>query len=125
MPGIGLCPRRRFSPSFAPATMRSSAGFRESSSRRVSPSGNKNMGAVYDKDRPERATQTEFLEKRIEINRAYSSVDFDRWLLRRLQVAPGEDILDVGCGSGAQTIPFSQVVGADGSVSAVDISADS
>jgi ubiquinone/menaquinone biosynthesis C-methylase UbiE len=83
------------------------------------------MGTVYDKDRSERATQTEFLEKRIEINRAYSSVDFDRWLSERLDVAPGEDILDVGCGSGAQTIPFSQAVGAGGSVSAVDISAES
>ena len=83
------------------------------------------MGTGYDKDRSERATQTEFLEKRIEINRAYSSVDFDRWLLERLKVAPGEDILDIGCGSGAQTIPFSQAVGAGGSVSSVDISAES
>jgi ubiquinone/menaquinone biosynthesis C-methylase UbiE len=92
---------------------------------RASASGNKNMGTLYDKDRSERATQTEFLERRIEINRTYSSVDFDRWLLERLDLAPGEDILDVGCGSGAQTIPFSQAVGGSGSVSAVDISAES
>jgi ubiquinone/menaquinone biosynthesis C-methylase UbiE len=80
---------------------------------------------IYSDDRSERATATVFLEKRIEINRAYASVDFDAWLLERLSVRPGEDILDVGCGSGAQTVPFVTLVGSTGSVSALDISSDS
>jgi ubiquinone/menaquinone biosynthesis C-methylase UbiE len=84
------------------------------------------MGSViYSGDQSERATATAFLEKRIEINRAYSSADFDGWLLEKLAVQAGEDILDVGCGSGAQTIPFASLVGPSGSVSSLDISADS
>jgi ubiquinone/menaquinone biosynthesis C-methylase UbiE len=84
------------------------------------------MGPViYSGDRAERATATAFLEKRIEINRAYSSADFDAWLFDLLKVQPGEDILDVGCGSGAQTIPFTSLVGPTGSVSSLDISVDS
>ncbi len=80
---------------------------------------------IYSGDVATRATGTDFLEKRIEINKTYSSADFDAWLLDRLAVKPGEDILDVGCGSGAQTIPFAERVGDSGSVSALDISADS
>ena len=80
---------------------------------------------IYSGDRSERATATAFLEKRIEINRTYSSADFDGWLQDKLAVKPGEDILDVGCGSGAQTIPFASLVGPTGSVSSLDISADS
>lgn len=84
------------------------------------------MGSIiYSGERSERATVTAFLEKRIEINRAYSSANFDAWLMQRLAVEPGEDILDVGCGSGAQTIPFAGIVGPTGSVSALDISAES
>ena len=79
---------------------------------------------IYSDDRFERATATAFLEKRIEINRAYASADFDAWLLERLSVRSGEDILDVGCGSGAQTVPFATLVGLTGSVSALDISAE-
>jgi ubiquinone/menaquinone biosynthesis C-methylase UbiE len=80
---------------------------------------------IYSNHRAECATGTAYLEKRIEINRAYSSTDFDAWLLDKLKVRAGEDILDVGCGSGAQTIPFASLVGPTGSVSALDISAES
>jgi ubiquinone/menaquinone biosynthesis C-methylase UbiE len=80
---------------------------------------------IYSGEQAVRATATAYLEKRIEINRAYSSADFDAWLLERLDVRAGEDILDVGCGSGAQTVPFARLVGPAGSVSSLDISADS
>lgn len=49
---------------------------------------------IYSGEQSERATATAFLEKRIEINRAYSSADFDAWLMQRLAVEPGEDILE-------------------------------
>lgn len=80
---------------------------------------------IYGGDRSERAIATAYLEKRIEINRAYSSADFDAWLLDKLAVKAGEDILDVGCGSGAQTIPFANLAGPTGSVSSLDISPES
>jgi ubiquinone/menaquinone biosynthesis C-methylase UbiE len=83
------------------------------------------VSVIYSGDRAERATATAFLEKRIEINRAFSSADFDAWLFDRLNVQPGEDILDVGCGSGAQTIPFANLAGPTGSVSSLDISPES
>lgn len=79
---------------------------------------------IYSGNRAERATATTYLEKRIEINRAYSSADFNTWLFDRLKVQRGEDILDVGCGSGAQTIPFARQVGPTGSVSSLDISTE-
>ena len=83
------------------------------------------MGSViYSGDRSDRATATEYLERRIAINHAYSSADFDGWLLDKLAIKPGEDILDVGCGSGAQTIPFAELTGPTGSVSSLDISVD-
>jgi ubiquinone/menaquinone biosynthesis C-methylase UbiE len=80
---------------------------------------------IYKGERAQRATGTEYLEKRLEINRAYSLADFDGWLLSRLEVSPGEDILDVGCGTGAQTIPLAKLVGPSGSVTALDISQNS
>lgn len=83
------------------------------------------MSNVYTGDRDERATGTDYLEKRLEINRAYSSTDFNKWLFDHLDVKAGEDILDVGCGSGAQTLPFAEIVGSEGSVSALDIAEDS
>jgi ubiquinone/menaquinone biosynthesis C-methylase UbiE len=80
---------------------------------------------IYSGGKAERATAATFLEKRIEINHAYSSADFDAWLLQRLKVVAGEDVLDVGCGSGAQTVPFWKLVEPAGSVSSLDISAES
>jgi ubiquinone/menaquinone biosynthesis C-methylase UbiE len=80
---------------------------------------------IYSGGQGERATAAALLERRIEINHAYSSADFDAWLFERLKVVAGEHVLDVGCGSGAQTIPFSKLVGPTGSVSSLDISAES
>jgi ubiquinone/menaquinone biosynthesis C-methylase UbiE len=83
------------------------------------------MRTIYSGASEERVTGTDFLEKRLEINKSYASADFDAWLFERLKVKAGEDILDVGCGSGAQTVPFSRLVSPGGSVMALDLSADS
>ena len=60
------------------------------------------------------AQGSNLLKKRIEINHAYSSTDFDAWLLERLAVESGEHVLDVGCGTGAQSIPIAGLVGPSG-----------
>lgn len=83
------------------------------------------MSHVYEGDKFERATSRDSLARRLEINKAYASADFDGWLMERLAVRAGEDVLDVGCGTGAQTLLFADKVGSAGSVSSVDISAES
>lgn len=85
------------------------------------------MSTIYSGTGPSdrRAVDTEFLEKRLDINKTYASADFDGWLFERLAVKPGMDVLDVGCGTGAQTLPFAKLVVPGGSVSALDISASS
>jgi SAM-dependent methyltransferase len=45
--------------------------------------------------------------------------------MKRLDVKDGQDILDVGCGTGAQVLPFLRMIGDCGSVSCLDISAES
>jgi ubiquinone/menaquinone biosynthesis C-methylase UbiE len=73
----------------------------------------------------QRATHTKSLETRISLNAKYQSRGFTDWLHRRLGVAAGEHILDVGCGTGAQALQFLEAIGPSGTVSALDISADS
>src|SRR5213594_4059169 len=43
-------------------------------------------------------------------------------LLARSQVAAGENVLEIGCGTGAATVPFAEAVGERGRVVGVDIS---
>ena len=43
-------------------------------------------------------------------------------LLARSQVAPGESVLEIGCGTGAATVPFAEAVGERGQVVGIDIS---
>ena len=44
-----------------------------------------------------------------------------RGLVERLQPAPGQQVLDVGCGRGAATFPLAEAVGPAGRVHALDI----
>ena len=44
-------------------------------------------------------------------------------LLARSRVAAGERVLEIGCGTGAFTVPLAAAVGEDGAVLGVDISA--
>jgi ubiquinone/menaquinone biosynthesis C-methylase UbiE len=46
---------------------------------------------------------------------------FGRWLVEAAAPAPGERVLDVGCGRGAATIPAALTVGAAGHVTAFDL----
>src|SRR5215212_1351847 len=46
---------------------------------------------------------------------------YGRQTVERLQLAPGERVLDVCCGSGASAIPAAEIVGPSGSVVGVDL----
>jgi ubiquinone/menaquinone biosynthesis C-methylase UbiE len=77
---------------------------------------------IYSGEVRERATSTASLDTRLDLNRRYQSVDFAAWHMKRLAVRPGEKILDVGCGTGSQSLRFLADIGPKGNVSALDIS---
>ena len=83
------------------------------------------MNSVLKDIRKDPRTATSSLDVRLGANRDFSSIDFQEWLQHRLNVGGGMDVLDVGCGTGAQSIEFVRRVGPNGSVCALDISADS
>ena len=80
---------------------------------------------VFEGEIRDRATSRGSLNVRLNLNSRYQSADFHSWLHRRLDVSRGEHILDVGCGTGAQSLRFLDAIGARGTVSALDISSDS
>jgi len=83
------------------------------------------LSHIYEGEVRDRATSSENLSTRLELNRRYQSADFHSWLQRRLNVSRGEHILDVGCGTGAQSLRFLDSIGSHGSISALDISSSS
>lgn len=59
------------------------------------------------------------------LNRSYSSPEIEnqrRVTMKQLSVQAGEDVLDIGCGSGFLTLELARAVGESGSVDALDIS---
>ena len=70
-------------------------------------------------------TSSTFLQTRLRFNQEYSRINFNDWLFKRLRVKAGEVVLDVGCGTGSQSIQFLKEVGPLGHVCSTDISAES
>ena len=58
-----------------------------------------------------RAQSNKLLTPRLKINEKCQSKDFQSWLLSRIEFRPGDKILDLCCGNGAQSIPFSKRIG--------------
>ncbi len=69
-----------------------------------------------------RATQSELLEQRIAENVAAQQVDLATWIFERVHVRPGDQVLELCCGTGGQTLPLLGRVGDEGRVVAVDLS---
>jgi ubiquinone/menaquinone biosynthesis C-methylase UbiE len=65
---------------------------------------------------------TSTLTARIEAHKKYAELEINDWILNILNLQPGERILDVGCGTGKQVIPYKKIVGDEGIVTGTDIS---
>jgi ubiquinone/menaquinone biosynthesis C-methylase UbiE len=65
---------------------------------------------------------SEKLTARLKINNDASSIDFQKWLQSHIDVRHGDHVLDVACGTGAQSLNFLDRVGETGSVTAIDAS---
>jgi ubiquinone/menaquinone biosynthesis C-methylase UbiE len=70
----------------------------------------------------DRATSSNFLSNRLSTNKKFSSRDFFDWHLSHLALFEGMEVLDVGCGTGAQALPISRLIGASGRICGLDIS---
>jgi ubiquinone/menaquinone biosynthesis C-methylase UbiE len=69
-----------------------------------------------------RATQAELLEQRIAENTASQEIDLAAWVFERVQVRPGDRVLELCCGTGGQTLSLLDRVGEAGQVVGLDIS---
>lgn len=68
-----------------------------------------------------RATQAELLEQRIRENRASQEVDLAAWIFERVRVEPNDQVLELCCGTGGQTLGMLSALGAHGRLVALDV----
>jgi SAM-dependent methyltransferase len=70
-----------------------------------------------------RATQAELLEQRIAENRQAQQIDLVDWIFERARIEPSDQILELCCGTGGQTLRMLSSVGTGGRVVGLDTSA--
>jgi SAM-dependent methyltransferase len=70
-----------------------------------------------------RATQAELLEQRIAENRHSQEVDLVAWIFELARVEPPDQILELCCGTGGQTLRMLSSLGESGRLVALDTSA--
>jgi ubiquinone/menaquinone biosynthesis C-methylase UbiE len=69
-------------------------------------------------------TDTGALARRIQAHEQYGSNDLNEWIFGHLRLRDGLSALDLGCGTGKQSLPMARAVGTAGSVLSVDLSPD-
>lgn len=69
-------------------------------------------------------TDAEALTRRIHAHSRYSTYDINEWIFECMELREGLSIIDLGCGTGKQTLPLAKKVGPTGFVLAIDISRD-
>src|SRR5712691_9673963 len=70
-----------------------------------------------------RATQAELLEQRIAENRQSQEVDLVAWIFERARIEPSDQILEMCCGTGGQTLRMLSSLDESGRLVAFDRSA--
>jgi len=73
----------------------------------------------------ERAIDSDYLAKRMELNKSFQAYDFGRWTMEHLNPQVGFRVLEVGCGRGTQSISVSDIIGQSGEISLIDLSRES
>jgi ubiquinone/menaquinone biosynthesis C-methylase UbiE len=71
-----------------------------------------------------RATQARLLEQRIGENRAAQEVDLVRWIFERVPVRESDQVLELCCGTGGQTLRMLGALGDGGRLYALDVAPD-
>lgn len=70
-------------------------------------------------------TDSQALARRINAHSAYGEREINPWILENLCLSEGLNVLDLGCGTGKQSLPIAKLVGARGSLTSVDLSRES
>lgn len=70
-------------------------------------------------------TDSKALAVRIETHEKYGSADLNEWILSHIQPNEGDCILELGSGTGKQTLLIAKIVGKSGKIVAVDASKES
>jgi ubiquinone/menaquinone biosynthesis C-methylase UbiE len=67
-------------------------------------------------------TDTPALARRIQAHERFGARDLGTWVLEHAALAEGHAVLDLGCGTGKQSVPAAGLVGPTGRVASVDLS---
>ncbi len=69
-------------------------------------------------------TDAAALRRRIQAHERYGSRDLNPWVLEHLELEHDQRVLELGCGTGKQTLPIAHAVGPNGRVLAIDVSGE-
>ena len=67
-------------------------------------------------------TNATALKQRIQSHEQYGANDLNQWIFDHIQLREGLSVLELGCGTGKQTLPMAKLIGRLGHIFAVDIS---
>lgn len=70
------------------------------------------------------ARDTANLEERIAANVGSQQIDLNQWIFARFSVPEGSNVLELCCGTGAQTVYLARQAGRSGRIYALDVSSD-
>ncbi|MCW1970942.1 MAG: class I SAM-dependent methyltransferase [Anaerolineae bacterium] len=66
-------------------------------------------------------SDTDALKQRINTHDKFGTYDLNEWIFNHMDVVQGQRVLDLGCGTGKQSLPLAKLVGEKGQIFSVDI----